>query len=480
MTNTDLIIIGAGPGGYRAAEYAAKNGLQVVIAEKAEVGGTCLNCGCIPTKTFCHHAELIDELRDTGASGLKDVSFEVDFPAIAARKQSVVTQLRTGVETLLSQPGITLVRGNASFKDDHTVMIGEEEYSAPNIIIATGSESAIPPFLRNGDSGGNHNSTLYTLHSPLVSSTELLNIDHIPEHLCIVGAGVIGMEFAAAFSSFGSKVTVIEFLKECLPPMDSDLAKRLRKMLEKRGVEFFLQSAVKSIDGNTVTFERKGKEQAIEADTILIATGRRPRTEGLNLEAAGIELTPKGAIPVDPHSFRVLSSVDASAEGNHNSTRYTPHAPLTKIYAIGDVNGLQMLAHAATFQGIHAVSNILGKEDAIDFTAMPAAVFTNPELAGVGPTEDQLKELSGGNYICRKAYYRANGKALAMNATDGLVKLLADAEGRIVACHVLGAHASDIVQEVTALIHTKATLRNLADVIHIHPTLGEILHEAAF
>ena len=164
MTNTDLIIIGAGPGGYRAAEYAVKNGLQVVIAEKAEVGGTCLNCGCIPTKTFCHHAELIDELRDTGASGLKGVSFEVDFPAIAARKQSVVTQLRTGVETLLSQPGITLVRGNASFKDDHTVMIGEEEYSAPNIIIATGSESAIPPFLRNGDSGGNHNSTLYTLH----------------------------------------------------------------------------------------------------------------------------------------------------------------------------------------------------------------------------------------------------------------------------------------------------------------------------
>ena len=292
---TDLIIIGAGPGGYRAAEYAAKNGLQVVIAEVAEVGGTCLNCGCIPTKTLCHHAELIDSLRQTESNGLKNLQFEVDFPAIAARKQQVVNQLRTGVETLLSQPGITLVRGKAQFKDDHTVIIGEEEYTAENIIIATGSEAALPPFLTSLPSGG----------SGVGFSTELLNIDHIPERLCIVGAGVIGMEFASAFSSFGSQVTVIEYLKECLPPMDGDLAKRLRKTLEKRGVEFFMQSAVKQIDGHTVIFERKGKEQTIEADTILIATGRRPRTEGLNLAAAGIVCTPKGAIPVD-ENFRVI------------------------------------------------------------------------------------------------------------------------------------------------------------------------------
>lgn len=283
------------PGGYRAAEYAAKNGLQVVIAEVAEVGGTCLNCGCIPTKTLCHHAELIDSLRQTESNGLKNLQFEVDFPAIAARKQQVVNQLRTGVETLLSQPGITLVRGKAQFKDDHTVIIGEEEYTAENIIIATGSEAALPPFLTSLPMGG----------SGVGFSTELLNIDHIPERLCIVGAGVIGMEFASAFSSFGSQVTVIEYLKECLPPMDGDLAKRLRKTLEKRGVEFYMQSAVKQIDGHTVIFERKGKEQTIEADTILIATGRRPRTEGLNLAAAGIECTPKGAIPVD-ENFRVL------------------------------------------------------------------------------------------------------------------------------------------------------------------------------
>ena len=467
--NTDLIIIGAGPGGYRAAEYAARNGLQVVIAEGEEVGGTCLNCGCIPTKTFCHHAEIIDTLKDAASSGLKSLNFEVDFPAIAARKQQVVEQLRGGIETLLSHSGITLVRGKARFKDDHTVIIGEEEYTAPNIIIATGSEAAIPPFLKTA-----HSAPL-TPHPSILTSTELLNMDHVPERLCIVGAGVIGMEFAAAFSSFGSKVTMIEFLKECLPPMDSDLAKRLRKILEKRGVAFFMQSAVKSVDGNTVVFERKGKEQSVEADTILIATGRRPRTEGLRLEAAGIGLTPKGAIPVDPHTFRVLSPTKAA----DNSSLFTLHSSLSKIYAIGDVNGLQMLAHAATFQGIHAVNDILGKKDDIDFTAMPAAVFTNPELAGVGPTEDQLKEQTAGHYICRKAYYRANGKALAMNATDGLVKLLADADGRIVACHALGAHAADIVQEVTALIHSKATLRQMADIIHIHPTLGEILHEAA-
>ena len=195
----------------------------------------------------------------------------------------MVEQLRSGIETLLSKPGITLIRGKAQFKDDHTVLIGNEEYTAPNIIIATGSEAALPPFLKQT------NSSLFTLYSSLFTSTELLNIDHVPERLCIVGAGVIGMEFAAAFSSFGSKVTVIEFLKECLPPMDSDLAKRLRKILEKRGVEFFMQSAVKSINGNTVTFERKGKEQTTEADTILIATGRRPHTEGLNLAAAGID-----------------------------------------------------------------------------------------------------------------------------------------------------------------------------------------------
>ena len=455
---TDLIIIGAGPGGYRAAEYAAKNGLQVVIAEVAEVGGTCLNCGCIPTKTLCHHAELIDSLRQTESNGLKNLQFEVDFPAIAARKQQVVNQLRTGVETLLSQPGITLVRGKAQFKDDHTVIIGEEEYTAENIIIATGSEAALPPFLTSLPSGG----------SGVGFSTELLNIDHIPERLCIVGAGVIGMEFASAFSSFGSQVTVIEYLKECLPPMDGDLAKRLRKTLEKRGVEFFMQSAVKQIDGHTVIFERKGKEQTIEADTILIATGRRPRTEGLNLAAAGIVCTPKGAIPVD-ENFRVIRKSPSS--GGFRGSQ--------SIYAIGDVNGLQMLAHAATFQGFRAVNNILGKSDDIDFTAMPAAVFTNPEVAGVGPTEEQLKATSDGNYICKKAYYRANGKALAMDATDGLVKLLAHADGRIVACHAMGAHAADIVQEATALIHCRATISDLAETIHIHPTLAEILHDAA-
>ena len=455
---TDLIIIGAGPGGYRAAEYAAKNGLQVVIAEVAEVGGTCLNCGCIPTKTLCHHAELIDSLRQTESNGLKNLQFEVDFPAIAARKQQVVNQLRTGVETLLSQPGITLVRGKAQFKDDHTVIIGEEEYTAENIIIATGSEAALPPFLTSLPSGG----------SGVGFSTELLNIDHIPERLCIVGAGVIGMEFASAFSSFGSQVTVIEFLKECLPPMDGDLAKRLRKTLEKRGVEFFMQSAVKQIDGHTVIFERKGKEQTIEADTILIATGRRPRTEGLNLSAAGIECTPKGAIPVDDN-FRVIRKSPSSGGFRRSQS----------IYAIGDVNGLQMLAHAATFQGFRAVNNILGKSDDIDFTAMPAAVFTNPEVAGVGPTEEQLKATSDGNYICKKAYYRANGKALAMDATDGLVKLLAHADGKIVACHAMGAHAADIVQEATALIHCRATISDLAETIHIHPTLAEILHDAA-
>lgn len=452
--NTDLIIIGSGPGGYRAAEYAAKNGLQVVIVESAQAGGTCLNCGCIPTKAFCHDAEL-------AALGI-----HADFPEIVERKQAIVNQLRSGVETLMQMPGITFVHGHAHFSSatsadgqtvvevvstttEHETVV--QQFTAPNVIIATGSRTKMLPI--PGITG-----------PCCVTSTELLDIQQVPDKLCIIGAGVIGMEFASIFSGFGSEVTVVEFLKECLPAMDSDIAKRLRKQLEKRGVKFFMQAGVKKVEDRVVTFERKGKEESVEADVILVATGRTPNIENLNLDAVGV-LYDRTGIKVDPETYRVEWADSASTKPSG-----------TNIFAIGDVNGRQMLAHAATMQGIRAVNTILGRADGIRLDIMPAAVFTTPEAACVGPTEDQLKA-DGCEYVCHKGYYRANGKALTMEATDGLVKLFTDPDDRIIGCHILGAHAADLVQEVSALMNRDTTLAQLREIVHIHPTLGEILQD---
>lgn len=453
MIHSDLIIIGSGPGGYRAAHHAALHGLSVVIIEKAEAGGTCLNRGCIPTKTLCRNAEIVDTLRHADTFGLMGEGYSLDFGRVIERKQEVVGQLRSGVETLMQTPGITFVRGTASFADAHTVAVGNEQYTAENIIIATGSDSKCPPI------GG-------TTLPGVVTSTELLDIDHLPKRLCIIGAGVIGMEFASVFSSFGSNVTVIEFLKECLPVLDSDIAKRLRQTIGKRGVEFYMQSAVKSItqtdaeDGTkqlTVSFEKKGKPVSIDADMVLIATGRKPCTEDLALEQAGIEHSPKGIVVDDDFQTNVSG-----------------------VYAIGDVNGRCLLAHAATFQGLHVVNRILNRPDDIRFDVMPSAIFTNPEAASVGLSEDQLKAEQR-PYECRKGFYRSNGKALAMNETDGMIKLLVDTtnDQRIVGCHAFGAHSADMVQEIAALMNSGTTLQQLANIIHIHPTLSEILHDMA-
>ena len=403
--NVDLIIIGAGPGGYRAAEYAAKQGLKVVIFEGDNVGGTCLNVGCIPTKTYVHSST---------------------FAEARERMAQVVPQLRAGVEGILSHPNITLVREKGVFVDANTV----GDYTAKNIIIATGSETKLIPV-----SG---------LDDPrVVDSTGVLNLDTLPKRLCIIGAGVIGMEFASVFSRFGSEVTVIEFLKECLPALDSDIAKRLRKYLEKRGITFKMRTAVENIAD-------------IDADVILMATGRKPRVQA-DFANAGFEYDERKGITVDE---------------NYETT-------VKGIYAIGDVNGRQMLAHAAEMQAVRAVNHILGKSDGIRFDIMPAAIFTSPEAACVGPTEDQLKA-HGIDFVCKKSFWRANGKALAMNESEGLLKLfVAPSDGKILGCHAYGAHAADIIQEVSVLMCKDTTIHELADMVHIHPTLSEILKNAA-
>ena len=437
---TDLIIIGSGPGGYNTACHAAKNGLNTVIFEDRQAGGTCLNRGCIPTKTLCHEADMIEAV--AAMTGSRP---ETDLSKAMNRKEQVTGQLREGVETLMKSPGITFIKEHASFKDAHTVVAGGEEYTADNIIIATGSESKMPPIEGINEEG-------------VVTSTELLNLEKMPNHLCIIGAGVIGMEFASVFKSFGSNVTVIEFLKECLPAIDSDIAKRMRKVMERRGIEFYMQSAVKSInrkgDKLTVCFDKKNKPQEVEADIVLVATGRKPNIEGLGLENTGINFDNKG-IKVDDNMLTNISG----------------------IYAIGDVNGRAMLAHAATAQGIRSVNHILKKSDNIRMEIMPAAVFTNPEVAGVGLTSDQCDAM-GIEYNTRKGFYRSNGKALAMDESEGMVKLITDNNNKIIGCHAYGAHAADIIQEATVIMNFDGTTDNLRDIIHTHPTLEEILHDS--
>ena len=460
---TDLIIIGAGPGGYRAAGHAAQHGLKVVIFESAQVGGTCLNEGCIPTKSMARNAEIVQTLKESSLFGLDNLSYDFNFQQVIARKNEVLTQLRSGIDTLLSHPNITVVHAEARFVDAHTVRAvccdaiatdSDDLYTAPAIIVATGSVSKQ---LRLKEPASR----------PVLDSSDLLSIDHLPKSLCIIGAGVIGMEFASIFSAFGTEVTVVEFLKECLPALDSDIAKRLRKVLEKRGVTFNLQCGVTAITPDGVTFtNKKGKEETVQAEEVLMAVGRAPRVFD-HFQNAGFEYDARTGIKVDD---------------NYETT-------VPGIFAIGDVNGRQMLAHAAEMQGLRVVDYILERQQTNNTShlspltshleIMPAAIFTNPEAACVGKTEDQLKA-EGVDYECRKAFHRANGKALAMNEGEGMLKLLSEpGAGRILGCHAFGAHAADLIQEASSLMCRQTTVAQLRDMVHIHPTLSEILLTAA-
>lgn len=438
---SDIIIIGSGPGGYRTAAYAAAKGKTVTIFEEGPLGGTCLNVGCIPTKTFARSAEAAGEMRNAAQLGLKAIEPEFSLADIVARKDAIVDQLRQAIAGVLSAPGITLVNAKAEFVDDHTVEAAGERYTADNIIIASGSS---------------HKSLRIEAldESMLLTSDTLLSLTEFPRRLVIVGAGVIGMEFASIFCQLGAEVTVVEFLKECIPALDADVAKRLRKVLEKQGVEFYMQSAVKSIANGCVTFERKGKEQSIEADKVLVAVGRKPNVEGFALEKTSIKYDARG-IEVDDD---MLTNVPG-------------------VYAIGDVNARMMLAHAATMQGLHVVNTIVGVKDDIRLDIMPAAIFTNPEAACVGKTEEQLKA-DGVDIEVRKKNYRTNGRALAMAEPEGMIKLVADKNsGEILSCHAYGAHSADIVQEISALMCKHTTVQQLHEMVHIHPTINEMLQE---
>lgn len=446
--HSDLIIIGAGPGGYETALDAAGRGLKVTLVNGGRLGGTCLNEGCIPTKCMVKDADVVRLCREIGAFGVKEMKFEIDFNRVIARREEVVSQLRGGIDTMLQKAGVTVVEGLASFKDEFTVTVNGEDYDAEHIIIATGSRSKSLP-VPGADAEW------------VLDSTKLLNLEYIPESLVIVGGGVIGLEFASVFSAFGSEVTVVEFMKQVLPPFDADIAKRLKQSLAKQGVKVITGAAVTRLEQNAdyqvvTTYESKGKSETVVSTDVLMAVGRQPNVEGLCLENAGVVYSPKG-IPVDD-----------------NMRTNVPH-----IYAVGDVNARMMLAHVASFQGKRALNSIQGKGDDIRFDVVPSAVFTSPECGMAGMTEEQCKS-AGLEIAVGKSFFRANGKALAAGEPDGLCKLIFHRDTmELVGAHIMGAEAALLAQQCADFITARRTREQICQTIFGHPTLSEVVLAAA-
>lgn len=448
----DIIIIGAGPAGYPAAACALRQGLRTLLVEGDELGGTCLNRGCIPTKTLCRSARVALEARGAAEFGIElPGAPAVDLARIIDRKNEVVAQLRLGVEASVS--GADIVSGTARFTAPRTIEVGGESYTAPKIIVATGSEPA-----RLDIPGADL----------CLTSTELLDNRELPSSLAVIGGGVIGLEFASVFAAFGTEVTVIEFCKEILPGFDKDIAKRLRSALSARGIKFILNAAATAVEetpgGFRISYEAKGKPGEAEASRVLMAVGRRARIpEGMELN--GAEISRRGIV------------TDAGFQ-----------TTIPGVYAVGDCNGICQLAHAATAQAL----KVMGADT--DLSPVPAAVFTEPEAASTGLTEEQAKE-QGLAFRTVKLPVRSNGKALAMGETDGLLKLILSAEdsaaeaplsdgcakasgSRILGCHILGPHASDLIMEASLAISAGLPASALLRAIHPHPTLSELLHEA--
>ncbi len=420
MHNCNIIIIGYGPGGMEVAGKAVAQGLNTVVIEKDLPGGTCLNRGCIPTKALCHSAEH--------AAGNIEA-----YSAAWNRKNDVVAELRGNLSALTSK--VTFVTGEAKFTDSDKVEVNGETYSAPKIVIATGSA---PAYLQIPGA------------DLAIDSAQLLELSRLPHSICIVGGGVIGMEFACILQAFGVKVSVLEFCKEILPNFDKEISKRLKTSLSRKGIDIITSAKVTEIrPGKEVIYECKGKTESITADEVLMAVGRRPVLPP-GAEDIGI-LVERNAIKVDEN--------------------YSTNIP--GIYAIGDVNAHLMLAHVASAQG----SAVMGSP--MNISVVPAAAFTTPECAMAGLTEDMCKE-KGLNYKSVKALFRSNGKAVSMGEPDGLVKLIVNIDTReLLGAHICGPHAADLIGEPALAMSSNLTIDSIAQTIHAHPTLGEVIHTAA-
>lgn len=443
MNHYDLIIIGAGPGGYETAIAASALGLHVKLIERDSLGGTCLNRGCIPTKALARCARAVTDIGRSGEFGIDVPAFTPSFQRAIERKDRIVSSLRDGIPQLLA--GVDVVKGEATFKDTTTITVDDTEYTAPHIIVATGSSPASLPI-----TGAEY----------AVSSDFILSMTSLPDSIAIIGGGVIGMEFASILNAYGVEVTVIEYCKEILPTFDRDISKRLRQLLSRQGIRFVTSAAATSIapDG-AVSYEAKGKPGRVTAGMVLMAVGRKPVIPA-GIDRLGVEITRRG-ITVDDNMYTGIGG----------------------IHAIGDVNGRCQLAHAATAQGRRALAHILDKRDGTRLDIVPSAVYTTPECAMVGMTGEQCDD-QGIPHSDIKVTLRGNGRAMTLGETDGLVKLIcsnpSESESqRILGCHVMAPEADLLVQEVAVAMAAGLSPAQLADTIHAHPTIAEAIRDAA-
>lgn len=450
----DVVVIGSGPGGYVCAIRAAQLGGRVACIEKSpqEWGGVCLNWGCIPTKAMIASVERYQEVKEAARMGILTGEVGYDFAKIMERKDKIVKTLRGGVETLLKSHHVRKIIGHGRLAGPHSVEVtaedgSKETISTANIVIATGSEPIIPPV------PGLEGDGVWT-------SNDAVRTRSVPETMLLIGAGAVGMEFAYVFNGLGTKCTVVEMMEEVLPSADAELAAELRKSMTRQGVQFHLSSkAAKVVRQNgkfRVTVEGPKGEHVVECDVILVGAGRRPLTTDLGLEEVGVEFTRTGITVNDKLQTNIPS-----------------------IYAIGDVTGKMLLAHLASHQGIVAAENAMGHEVKMDYRAVPAPVFTEPELCSVGLTERQARE-AGYDVVCGRFPFRPLGKAMAIDKQEGLVKVVSERKyGEVLGVHILGAHASDLIHEAVAAIKLEATIEELMTTIHAHPTLAEAVLEAS-
>jgi len=451
----DLLVIGAGPGGYVAAIRAAQLGLKTACADSREtLGGTCLNVGCIPSKALLHGSELYEEAAGGTLAkfGVETGPVSIDLSKLQGEKDTAVTSLTGGIEYLFKKNKVTWLKGHASFADAHTVTVGGERVTAKNVVIATGSSVTPLPGVNVDNEQGR-----------IVDSTGALALSEVPEHLVVIGGGVIGLELGSVWRRLGAKVTVVEFLDQLLPGMDGEVRKEAAKLFKKQGMELRLSTKVTgaSLDGDKVTLTLEpaagGEAETLEASHVLVAIGRRPNTEGLGLEAIGLETNIRGQIETD-HDFR--TSVDG-------------------VWAIGDVIPGPMLAHKAEDEGIAVGENIAGQTGIVNHAVIPSVVYTMPEIAGVGLTEEAAKE-SGREVKVGKFPMIANSRAKTNRDTDGFVKVIADAEtDRVLGVWIVASVAGTMIAQAAQAMEFGATSEDIAYTCHAHPTHSEALKEAA-
>ena len=447
MKTCQLAIIGGGPAGYTAAEAAGKAGLDVVLFEKQSLGGVCLNEGCIPTKTLLYSAKVYDSARHAGKYAVAAEGVSFDLPKIIARKQKVVRKLVLGVKAKLAAAWVTVVAGTAEVLDRNHVRCGDDVYECAHLLLCTGSETVVPPIPGVAD-------------VPYWTHREALECKELPASLVVVGGGVIGMEFASFFNSLGTKVTVVEMAGEILGGMDGELAALLRAEYAKRGIAFHLQAKVARLEqtGGGIRVHLEGDcPPCVEAERLLLSVGRRPALQGAGLENLPLERDARGYLVVDGHM----------------------RTSLPGVYACGDLTGFSLLAHTAVREAEVAVHDILGRDDRMDYRAIPAVVYTNPEVAGVGATEEQLQR-QGTDYRVVKLLMTYSGRFVAENeGVNGVCKvLLGGADGKVLGAHVLGNPASEIITLAAMAIELGLTAEEWKRVVFPHPTAGEIFREA--